>query len=61
MLSSTKFDLIRNFAARVYLVELRNPYPCTVYSILIHTGKEGRGESFLNQREGERAQRGYSS
>jgi hypothetical protein len=44
MSSSKKSDL-RDFAVGVYLSEARTPYPLThcscVYSILIHTGKEG--------------------
>ncbi len=47
-------------AASVYLSKARTPYPplhtvyvCTLYSILIHTGKGGGGgELEFNQREG---------
>jgi hypothetical protein len=54
MSSSEKNYLNRNFAAGLYLPEAQNhispsPYMC---SILIHTGKGGRGE--LNQRDRER-------
>jgi hypothetical protein len=50
-LSSKKIDLYSGFAAGVYMFEAQNPIPPTlthcirVYSILIHTGKGGRGES----------------
>ncbi len=51
-----KIDLLRDFAAGVYLSEAQNPKPSPSlqhcireYSILIHTGK---GEGELNQREG---------
>jgi hypothetical protein len=56
-----KFVLQRDFAAGVYLSEAQNPIPgplhkhcIRVYSMIIHMG--GGGE--LNQREGERGNRG---
>ncbi len=60
MSSSKKLNF--DFAAGVYLSEAQNPepqtpppytlYTCTVYDILIPTGKGGGRE--LNQREGKR-------
>jgi hypothetical protein len=57
MSSSKKTDLWWDFAASVYLSEAQNPitpqpleHCIRVYSILIHTGKEGE----LNQSDGER-------
>ncbi len=47
MSSSKKIDLVRDFAAGVYLSEAQNPIPpapCArirVYSIPFHTGKGG--------------------
>ncbi len=56
MSSTKKFDLYRDFAAGFYLYAVQNPTPpppvthcIRVYSILIHTGKRGRGE--LNQKK----------
>jgi hypothetical protein len=55
MLSSKKIDLLRDFAAGVYLFEAQNTIPpytlCIhVYSILIHKGKGEGGE--LKQKKG---------
>jgi len=49
MSSSKKLTCKGDFAAGVYLSEAQNPIPpltycIRVYSILIHTGKGGRGE-----------------
>jgi hypothetical protein len=59
MSSSKKIDLYRDFAASVYLSEAQNPIPLfplthcmSVYSILIHTRKGGRGR-VIPERRGE--------
>ncbi len=46
MLSSKQIDLLRDFAAGVYLSEAQNPirpplHTVYVYTVLIHTGRKG--------------------
>ncbi len=50
--SSKKIDMLRDFAAVVYLPEAQNLV--RVYGILMHKGKVEGGWGELNLREGER-------
>jgi hypothetical protein len=58
MPSSKKMDLLRDFAAGVYLFEAQNPTPhrIRVYCILIHTGKGGGGVEPQRRGEGQSSQ-----
>ncbi len=66
MSSSNKIDLLRDFAAGVYLSETQNTIPptpqCTVYVYTVYLLTQGRGGEGgeLNQREGERGNRSQS-
>jgi hypothetical protein len=62
MSSSKQIDLKRDFAAGVYMTKAQNPIPPPPHSVYVYTvclviqARRGGGE--LNQREGERGNRG---